>query len=156
MRKSYPTKGEESRSTVFRHDPLLEDDEPTSVYYRMGDSSYPLQGIKMNVLGGERKTHELTEATTSYEKSLSYNGRNVPHLPKARRTPAMLVLSRKKDESLVINENIRVTVLGIERGKVRLGIVAPKEIPVHRSEVHDRIRELNEPHFPAEYGEPVG
>jgi carbon storage regulator len=51
----------------------------------------------------------------------------------------MLVLSRKKNESIVINDDIRVTVVEIRGDKVRLGIVAPKEIPVHRQEVHDAI-----------------
>lgn len=47
----------------------------------------------------------------------------------------MLVLSRKKDESLIINDNIVVTVVEIRGEKVRLGIEAPKDIPVHRQEV---------------------
>jgi carbon storage regulator len=51
----------------------------------------------------------------------------------------MLVLSRKKNESIVINDDITVTVVEIRGDKVRLGIVAPKEIPVHRQEVHDAI-----------------
>jgi len=44
----------------------------------------------------------------------------------------MLVLSRKKNESIVINNDIVVTVVEIRGDKVRLGIVAPKEVPVHR------------------------
>ena len=51
----------------------------------------------------------------------------------------MLVLSRKKNESIVIDDNIIVTVVEIRGDKVRLGIQAPKEIPVHRSEVHAAI-----------------
>ena len=51
----------------------------------------------------------------------------------------MLVLSRKTNESIVINNNITVTVVEIRGDKVRLGIVAPKEIPVHRQEVFDLI-----------------
>ena len=51
----------------------------------------------------------------------------------------MLVLSRKSNESIVINNNITVTVVEIRGDKVRLGIVAPKEIPVHRQEVYDQI-----------------
>jgi carbon storage regulator len=51
----------------------------------------------------------------------------------------MLVLSRKSNESIVINNNITVTVVEIRGDKVRLGIVAPKEIPVHRQEVYDMI-----------------
>jgi len=51
----------------------------------------------------------------------------------------MLVLSRKKNESIVINNDITVTVVEIRGDKVRLGIVAPKEVPVHRHEVFDAI-----------------
>ena len=51
----------------------------------------------------------------------------------------MLVLSRKKNESIIINNDITVTVVEIRGDKVRLGIVAPKEVPVHRQEVYDAI-----------------
>jgi carbon storage regulator len=51
----------------------------------------------------------------------------------------MLVLSRKKNESIVINNDITITVVEIRGDKVRLGIVAPKEVPVHRQEVYDAI-----------------
>lgn len=52
----------------------------------------------------------------------------------------MLVLSRKLNESVLINENVVVTVLSIHGDRVRLGIEAPVEIPVHRQEVHNRIQ----------------
>ncbi len=51
----------------------------------------------------------------------------------------MLVLSRKKGESIVIDERIVVTVVDLRNGKVRLGVEAPKEVPVHRKELHDKI-----------------
>jgi len=51
----------------------------------------------------------------------------------------MLVLSRKKNESIVINSDITITVVEIRGDKVRLGIEAPKDIPVHRREVKDAI-----------------
>jgi carbon storage regulator len=51
----------------------------------------------------------------------------------------MLVLSRKKDESIIINDHIRVTIVEIRGDKVRLGIVAPKDVPVHREEVYEAI-----------------
>ncbi len=52
----------------------------------------------------------------------------------------MLVLSRKKNESIVINNDITIVVVEIRGDKVRLGIEAPKEIPVHRREVYDAIK----------------
>jgi len=52
----------------------------------------------------------------------------------------MLVLSRKPNESIVISDNVVVTVIEIRNGKVRLGISAPKEVSVHRQEVYDLIR----------------
>lgn len=51
----------------------------------------------------------------------------------------MLVLSRKKDESIVVNNDIVITIVEIRGDKVRLGIVAPKEVPVHREEVYEAI-----------------
>ncbi len=51
----------------------------------------------------------------------------------------MLVLSRKKDESIVINNDITIVVVEIRGDKVRLGVEAPKEIPVHRREVFEAI-----------------
>ena len=56
----------------------------------------------------------------------------------------MLVLSRKKNESIVINNDIVVTIVEIRGDKVRLGIEAPKEIPVHRREVYDAIHNHDE------------
>lgn len=53
----------------------------------------------------------------------------------------MLVLSRKRNESVVINDNVIVTVVDIRGENVRLGVEAPKEIPVHRREVYDAIQE---------------
>lgn len=52
----------------------------------------------------------------------------------------MLVLSRKKNESIIINDDITIVVVEIRGDKVRLGIEAPKEVPVHRKEIYDSIR----------------
>ena len=57
----------------------------------------------------------------------------------------MLVLSRKKNESIVINDNIVVTVVEVRGNKVRLGIEAPKEVTVHRREVYDAIKQSEKP-----------
>lgn len=56
----------------------------------------------------------------------------------------MLVLSRKKNESIVINNDITVVVVEIRGDKVRLGIEAPKEVPVHRREVYEAIKRNTE------------
>ncbi len=52
----------------------------------------------------------------------------------------MLVLSRQRDESIMIGDNVVVTIVDIRGDKVRLGIQAPSEIPVHRQEVFDAIQ----------------
>lgn len=55
----------------------------------------------------------------------------------------MLVVSRKRDESVIIGDNIVITVVDIRGDKVRLGIQAPMEIPVHRQEVYEAIQREN-------------
>jgi carbon storage regulator len=55
----------------------------------------------------------------------------------------MLVLSRHRDESIIIGDNIVVTIVDIRGDKVRLGIDAPTEIPVHRQEVYEAIQREN-------------
>jgi len=55
----------------------------------------------------------------------------------------MLVLSRQRDESIMIGDNIEITIVDIRGDKVRLGIDAPTEIPVHRQEVFDAIQREN-------------
>src|SRR5262249_13524154 len=64
-------------------------------------------------------------------------------LPFPGRSPHMLVLSRQRDETIMIGDDIEVTVVDIRGDKVRLGINAPKEISVHRKEVYDAIRREN-------------
>jgi len=55
----------------------------------------------------------------------------------------MLVLSRQRDESIMIGDNVVVTIVDIRGDKVRLGIEAPGEIPVHRREVYEAIQREN-------------
>lgn len=53
----------------------------------------------------------------------------------------MLVLSRTVGKSIIINDNVEITVLGIQGSSVRLGINAPKEVSIHREEIYLRIQE---------------
>ena len=62
----------------------------------------------------------------------------------------MLALSRKKNEALVINNNIEITVLEIKGEQVKLGISAPKEVPVYRKEVYIEIQNANKESISAE------
>ena len=55
----------------------------------------------------------------------------------------MLALSRKKNEALVINNNVEITVLEIKGEQVKLGISAPREVPVYRKEVYIQIQDAN-------------
>lgn len=57
----------------------------------------------------------------------------------------MLVLSRKKNESIVINNDIVITVVEVRGDKVRLGIVAPRDVAVHREEVYEAIHGTKPP-----------
>ena len=62
----------------------------------------------------------------------------------------MLALSRKKNEALVINNNIEITILEIKGDQVKIGISAPKEIPIYRKEVYLQIQEANKEAMSAE------
>ena len=55
----------------------------------------------------------------------------------------MLAISRKKGESLIINNNIEITVLEVKGEQIKLGIAAPKEVPIYRKEVYMQIQEAN-------------
>ena len=55
----------------------------------------------------------------------------------------MLALTRKKGESLIINNNIEITILEVRGDQIKLGITAPKEVPVYRKEVYLQIQEEN-------------
>ena len=55
----------------------------------------------------------------------------------------MLVLTRKLGETITIGDHVKVTVVGIDKGQVRLGIEAPRDIVVHREEIYQRIMEEN-------------
>lgn len=56
----------------------------------------------------------------------------------------MLALSRKKNEALIINNNVEITILEIKGEQVKIGITAPKEVPVYRKEVYMQIQNANE------------
>jgi carbon storage regulator len=71
----------------------------------------------------------------------------------------MLVISRKRDQKICVGDNIVITVANIGPGSVRIGVEAPKEIPIHREEIYveihkeNRLKEVRENPLPAK-GEP--
>ena len=62
----------------------------------------------------------------------------------------MLALSRKKNEALVINNNVEITILDIKGDQVKVGITAPKEVPIYRKEVYLQIQAENKASFSPE------
>ncbi len=66
----------------------------------------------------------------------------------------MLVLSRQRDESIKIGDDIEITIVDIRGEKVRLGISAPSHVPVHRKEVYDAIKRENESNAQQSGGSP--
>jgi carbon storage regulator len=56
----------------------------------------------------------------------------------------MLVFTRRRHETIMIGDGIRIEVLRVGREGVRLGVVAPPDVPVHRQEIYDQIREANQ------------
>ena len=55
----------------------------------------------------------------------------------------MLALSRKKNEAIIVNNNVEITILEVKGDQVKLGITAPKEVPVYRKEVYLQIQQAN-------------
>jgi carbon storage regulator len=57
----------------------------------------------------------------------------------------MLILTRRVGETVVIGDDVQVTVLGVKGNQVRLGVTAPRDVTVHRLEIYDRIQKEQEP-----------
>lgn len=68
----------------------------------------------------------------------------------------MLALSRKKNEAIVINNDIEVTILDVKGDQVKIGVSAPKEVPVYRKEVYEQIQNINKEAISAEGIEALG
>ena len=62
----------------------------------------------------------------------------------------MLILTRRVGESLMIGDEVNVTVLGIRGNQVRIGVNAPKDVAVHREEIYDRIQKEHTDDVPSE------
>jgi len=68
----------------------------------------------------------------------------------------MLILTRRVGETVVIGDDVQVTVLGVKGNQVRLGVTAPRDVSVHRLEIYDRIRKEQEPGGEPGAAEPGG
>jgi carbon storage regulator len=79
----------------------------------------------------------------SYQTSSGRFARGVAVNQAQGRSPSMLVLSRQRDETIMIGDDIEITVVDIRGDKVRLGITAPSSVPVHRKEVYEAIKREN-------------
>src|SRR6266511_1515729 len=87
--------------------------------------------------------HGCRGLALSTDRQRSAGPKRLSSAPYPGRSHAMLVLSRQRDETIMIGDDVEVTVVDIRGDKVRLGITAPKEISVHRKEVYDAIRREN-------------
>ena len=94
--------------------------------FLISDSRVETLSIMQDVLSSPTRGAERKATGASYQSLLEWN--------------IMLVLSRKTSESIIINDNIVVTVVDISGNKVRLGFTAPKEVTIHRKEVYERIQ----------------
>ncbi len=56
----------------------------------------------------------------------------------------MLALSRKKNEAIIVNNNIEITILEVKGDQVKIGVTAPREVPIYRKEVYAQIQEANQ------------
>ena len=65
----------------------------------------------------------------------------------------MLILTRRINESIIIGNNVKITILGVNGNQVRIGIDAPKDVPVHREEIYMRIQDEKQGHDDAEFPE---
>ena len=55
----------------------------------------------------------------------------------------MLVLSRKEEESIIINDNIEIKIIGVKQDQVKIGIIAPKDVKIFRKEIYEEIQRAN-------------
>lgn len=62
----------------------------------------------------------------------------------------MLALSRKKNEAIIVNNNVEITILEVKGDQVKIGVTAPREVPVYRKEVYTQIQEANQEAVSAE------
>jgi len=66
----------------------------------------------------------------------------------------MLVLTRQRDESIMIGDDVEIIIVDVQGDKVRLGITAPKSVPVHRREIYDAIHREKKPQQPEQPEKP--
>jgi len=66
----------------------------------------------------------------------------------------MLILTRRVGETVMIGDDVTVTVLGVKGNQVRIGVNAPKDVAVHREEIYERIRQESEGSAPVDQGNP--
>jgi carbon storage regulator len=80
----------------------------------------------------------------------NHGNREIGNKKQVKETIGMLILTRRVGETLMIGDEVTVTVLGVKGNQVRIGVNAPKDVAVHREEIYERIKREQDAESPAE------
>ena len=118
------------------YDPVVEDE----ILNTLGED---IQSANLAVFCTLTVPEDLTKMTINLKAPIIINADTMKGVLTKGRGSRMLALSRKKDEAIIINDDIEITVIEIKGDQVKLGITAPKSVPIYRKEVYVQIKDAN-------------